>query len=212
MAAQNNSETQAQTEAMQERLRETGAQLDGLAGVFLRRPDGGLVRQVSPELAEDRGALLAAMADALEEYEELFLRPDSPRYLAPFASAHHPQSVEQPGHDEAATVADVFAQCGFQPFFLPAVGEGGTVEPHWLEQPYADHIGFELAFLSVLFSLAADRRAEAGSLMDTARGFYAVHMGPWLGAYARELARRARTPLYRWVAEQLALMDTHLHR
>jgi TorA maturation chaperone TorD len=158
---------------------------DAAAALLLKRPEPDLIRQAAALFGRtwDKGERLLAE----EDWRDLFFVPTSGRYLPPFESAFREKRL---GGLLAASVLADYQTAGFEPCAL-------AVDPLWLAVPGPDHLGVELAFVSALKSGAARDPEAAPGLMASAARFHAAHLAPWAGDYGRELARAARSAVYR---------------
>lgn len=135
--------------------------------------------------AVQRVAILAMAADVdavREEYVRLFVSP-SGALLLPWESTwtEFPPRLSGSAHADAQRF---YARAGFQP--------KNASDP-------ADHIATELAFVGIL----AQRH-----LTEELGEFWRTHVMPWMPAFARQLKRETREPLYVAVADLLLACAT----
>jgi len=124
---------------------------------------------------------------AFQDWNELFFVPSSGRYMPPL------ESVFREGRTGGCLAADanaVYQAAGFEPSEL-------DVDPLWRSALHPDHLGVELAFVSVLLRGAARRTETAYGLAASAEIFHRAHVIPWAADYGRQLSHRAQSSLYR---------------
>jgi TorA maturation chaperone TorD len=163
-------------------MSEQVALLDRAAWLYLNEVDAAaltILDQAFPELQLQA----VALADIRQDYYDLFCVPVSGRYLSPFESA---QREGRLWGSITYQVAEWYALSGFN---LGAL----TTSRIWHSQLIPDHIGYELAFYSALLSLP-DQHEQAAA-------FRSRHLLPWVLTYAEALHQKARTPVYRLLAE-----------
>ncbi|MFP5239272.1 MAG: molecular chaperone TorD family protein [Acidobacteriota bacterium] len=175
---------------------------DAGAALLLRRPDQALLEAAAAILPCHAAPMLEADALplALEDWSDLFFSPRSGRYLPPLESVFREGRL---GGEAAQEAARAYAGAGFEPARL-------DMDPLWRAIPHADHLGFELAFVSALLRCAAEDSAGGAALLATARTFHAARVAPWVGAYGHKLADAARSPLYRAAGALLAKLAAPL--
>ena len=142
--------------------------------------------------------------DALRrEYDSLFLVPTGAK-LAPTESAYEVRTVGsagelsfgQPRTITVSRVAEDEARLGF-------------VVPERFAHHPPDHVGIELALLAALDDRAAACRsrgddAGAANAEASLARFVRAHAARWMPVFARDLAERSTTRLYRLVGHLLA--------
>ncbi|MBI2215140.1 MAG: molecular chaperone TorD family protein [Acidobacteria bacterium] len=131
------------------------------------------------------GHAMTELARAAASTELLVARVEYTRLF------HHPQGATCPPWE---CVARDRAPHLMGPRHLDVVGffRRAGIEPRRGDSESADHIGLELAFLSLLASRIAAGDDQC-ALFDE---FWSSHVAPWMPAFARRLASESRLDLY----------------
>jgi len=159
--------------------------LDVMAILYLKTPEEAAVKVMSGLGGDDESS------DVLHrvrlEYHDLFIASESGKYLPPYESFHLERCMRGAS---CARVQEIFQREGFDPAHL-------EVEEHWKLVAAPDHLGFELAFLSLLLRSAELPQADSQAQFAKARTFHAEHVATWAGEYGAQLAATARTVTYK---------------
>lgn len=159
--------------------------LDVMAILYLKTPGEEAVRVMSGLGGDDEST------DVLDrvrlEYHDLFIGSKSGKYIPPYESLLRDGRMHGPS---CSRVRETFQREGFDPAHL-------EVEEHWKLIDAPDHLGFELAYLSVLLRSTDLPDADKAGLMAKARAFHAEHIATWAGSYGVRLLEAAQTVTYK---------------
>jgi TorA maturation chaperone TorD len=159
--------------------------LDVMAVLYLKNPSEDAVKVMSGLGGDDESS------DGIDrvrlEYHDLFIGSESGAYIPPYESLHRERRMQG---ECSAQVREVFDREGFDPAELEC-------EAHWKLMSAPDHLGFELAFLSVLLRSAELPDAEGESLLAAARAFHDEHIATWAREYGEQLLNTAKTVTYK---------------
>lgn len=159
--------------------------LDVMATLYLKMPGEEAVKVMSGLGGDDEST---DMLDRVRlEYHDLFIGSGSGKYIPPYESLIRDGRMHGPS---CSRVGEIFRREGFDPAHL-------EVEEHWKLVDAPDHLGFELAYLSMLLRSADQPDADAAALKDKARAFHVEHIVPWAKAYGTRLVETARTVTYK---------------
>ncbi len=192
-----------------------------LAGLFLLEPNLENIvevqRLLNSFLSEDEQLeqLITEpeeVDDLSQEYYDLFFVPSSGTYIPPFESTlknYNPKKKKPYGRlfdKEALEVQAYYEAVGFVPWEL-------DIFPPLKSIKFPDHIGYELAFMSLL---CANERAcgengdKAAQWRNLQHQFLSEHLGKWIGNFARALEhntegfyQKAGIAARNWVCDDL---------
>lgn len=139
----------------------------------------------APPLPEAFAEALEAVARSAREAEVLAARVEYTRLF------HSPRGAPCPPW-ECVSRDQVPHLMGPRHFEVLAYFRRAGVEPRSAGSESADHVGTELAFLSLL----AGRMEEGEDHSELFSEFWAEHVATWMPAFAKGLIANARLPLY----------------
>ncbi len=159
--------------------------LDVMAVLYLKTPSEDAVKVMSGLGGDDESS---DVIDKVRlEYHDMFIGSESGACIPPYESLHREQRMQGECSEQ---VRAAFDREGFNPAELEC-------EAHWKLIPAPDHLGFELAFLSVLLRSAELSEGEREKLLAAARAFHAEHIATWAGGYGELLVNTAKTVTYK---------------
>lgn len=159
--------------------------LDVMAILYLKSPEEDAVKVMSGLGGDDESS---DVFDKVRlEYHDLFIGSESSKYIPPYESLHRERRMHGAC---SAQVREAFEREGFDLAEL-------EVEAHWKLISAPDHLGFELAFLSVLLRSVELPDVDREGLLAAARAFHSEHIATWAGEYGALLLNTAQTVTYK---------------
>lgn len=164
-----------------------------LASLFLQEPEKDKIEEIGQKLNDlinDMDQVMITSSeevdDLIQEYYDLFFVPSSGQYVPPFESAlrnYQPKKKKPYGKlfsNDAVHVQSCYDAVGFEPWKLKIFKPLKDVK-------FPDHIGFELAFMSVLCANEFASRNEEDKAFQWQMleyEFLSEHLSKWIGNFS----------------------------
>ncbi|QED46027.1 TorD/DmsD family molecular chaperone [Cytobacillus dafuensis] len=171
-----------------------------LASLFLQEPEKENIEEIQQKLNDlinnmDQVLITSSeeVDDLIQEYYDLFFVPSSGQYVPPFESAlrnYQPKKKKPYGKlfsNDAIHVQSCYDAVGFKPWKLKIFKPLEDVK-------FPDHIGFELAFMSVLCANEFASRNEEDKAFQWQMleyEFLSEHLSEWIGNFSLAISNNS---------------------